>query len=102
MEIEISFQTSSLVTNMVANNGATKRTISVQAAHIKQKKSKIDEAATNEFTASIVKLVQHGKYEFMEDSDGYVHVYTDGSCENNGRVNAVAGFGVYFGEGHAL
>ena len=26
------------------------------------------------------------------------YVYTDGSCSNNGRPNAVAGIGVYFGE----
>lgn len=38
----------------------------------------------------------------MEDDEGYVHVYTDGSCENNGRRNAIAGYGVYFGEQHPL
>ena len=27
-----------------------------------------------------------------------IHVYTDGSCHNNGRTNARAGYGVYFGE----
>lgn len=84
------------------SNGATKRTVTVQASHNQPKRSKIDETATNEFTANIVKLVHHGNYEFMEDLDGYIHVYTDGSCENNGRGNAIAGFGVYFGEGHAL
>jgi ribonuclease HI len=26
------------------------------------------------------------------------YVYTDGSCSNNGKVNAVAGIGIYFGE----
>lgn len=29
-------------------------------------------------------------------------MYTDGSCEGNGQANAVAGWGVYFAEGHAL
>lgn len=47
-------------------------------------------------------MKQYGKHHFLEDDEGYVHVYTDGSCENNGRANAVAGFGVYFGEGHSL
>lgn len=27
-----------------------------------------------------------------------LHVYTDGSCHNNGRANARAGYGVYFGD----
>ena len=26
------------------------------------------------------------------------YVYTDGSCSNNGKVNAIAGIGIYFGE----
>lgn len=47
-------------------------------------------------------MAHYGKYDFMEDRDGYVHVYTDGACENNGKSTAVAGLGVYFGEGHAL
>lgn len=67
-----------------------------------QKKSKIDEEKTAAFTENIVKMIRYGKYNFMVDSDGYVHVYTDGACENNGKSSAVAGLGVYFGEGHAL
>lgn len=47
-------------------------------------------------------MKQYDRYYFMEDEDGFVHVYTDGSCENNGKPNAIAGFGVYFGEGHSL
>lgn len=39
---------------------------------------------------------------FHEDSKGFVHVYTDGSCENNGKRGAAAGLGVYFGESHEL
>ena len=27
-----------------------------------------------------------------------IHVYTDGACSNNGKPDAKAGFGVYFGE----
>lgn len=41
-------------------------------------------------------------FKFMEDSNGFVHVYTDGSCESNGKYAAAAGVGVYFGENHAL
>lgn len=66
------------------------------------KRSKIDEDKTNDYTANIKQMEKYGDYHFMEDNDGYVHVYTDGSCENNGRPNAIAGYGVYFGEGHPL
>lgn len=44
----------------------------------------------------------YGSIEFYEDSDGFVHVYTDGSCENNGKAIAKAGLGVYFGPDHPL
>lgn len=47
-------------------------------------------------------MERHGDYDFLVDNDGYVHVYTDGSCENNGKKKALAGLGVYFGEGHEL
>jgi hypothetical protein len=39
---------------------------------------------------------------FEVDTDGYVHVYTDGACENNGRVGARAGIGVWFADNHPL
>lgn len=40
--------------------------------------------------------------EFQQDSKGFVHVYTDGSCESNGKWAAAAGLGVYYGENHPL
>jgi ribonuclease HI len=40
--------------------------------------------------------------EFETDANGYVHVYTDGACENNGRVGARAGIGVWFADNHPL
>ena len=43
-----------------------------------------------------------GHMEFLLDSEGYVIVYTDGSCFNNGQKNACAGYGVYFGDNHVL
>lgn len=43
-----------------------------------------------------------GNFEFHIDSEGYVIVYTDGSCFNNGHSNACAGFGVWFGNEHPL
>lgn len=50
----------------------------------------------------IVQMKLYGKYRFPEDVEGFVHVYTDGSCEGNGMKGAIAGLGVYFAEGHAL
>lgn len=52
--------------------------------------------------AKIVHMKLYGKHKFLEDDEGFVHVYTDGSCEGNGKHGAVAGLGVYFAEGHAL
>lgn len=34
--------------------------------------------------------------------NGYVVVYTDGACENNGKSNAKAGIGVWFSDGNPL
>lgn len=34
--------------------------------------------------------------------NGYVIVYTDGACENNGKSKAKAGIGVWFGENNPL
>jgi len=39
---------------------------------------------------------------FEVDQNGYVHVYTDGACENNGRAGAKAGIGVWFADNHPL
>lgn len=36
------------------------------------------------------------------DSNGFVNVYTDGACSANGRKNAKAGIGVWFGDNHPL
>lgn len=49
-----------------------------------------------------VQMKLYGKHRFPEDDEGFVHVYTDGSCEGNGQKGAIAGLGVYFAEGHAL
>ncbi|XP_077288322.1 ribonuclease H1 [Arctopsyche grandis] len=43
-----------------------------------------------------------GTCEFTTDDLGYVEVYTDGACSNNGTKRAKAGLGVYFGENHEL
>ncbi|XP_066595871.1 ribonuclease H1 isoform X1 [Prorops nasuta] len=42
------------------------------------------------------------KDSFSIDDNGYVNVYTDGACTSNGRKNAQAGIGVWFGDNHPL
>ncbi|XP_016990501.1 ribonuclease H1 isoform X2 [Drosophila rhopaloa] len=41
-------------------------------------------------------LKQVGAFQFEIDAEGFVIVYTDGSCIGNGRPGACAGYGVYF------
>ena len=55
------------------------------------------ERLSNKFT--IIKLTPDG--EISSESDkifpDLIHVYTDGSCIHNGKPNAKAGIGIYFG-----
>lgn len=44
---------------------------------------------------------KRSKCDFKMDDD-HLEAYTDGACENNGRANAKAGIGVWFGDGHPL
>ena len=39
---------------------------------------------------------------FIVDSDGYVVVYTDGACFNNGKPDAQAGISVWFDDEYYL
>ena len=41
------------------------------------------------------------KHKFTIE-DGFVQVYTDGACPNNGQQGAKAGLGVWWGHGHSL
>jgi hypothetical protein len=70
---------------------------------------KVDSAEDAEW---LIDLYRHksriGQYEnrryyknrFSFDRDGYVIVYTDGSCLGNGKYYARGGIGVWFGHGH--
>ena len=42
------------------------------------------------------------KSKFHVNDEGFLVVYTDGACENNGKVGAKAGIGVYFGPSHPM
>nr|XP_014100378.1 ribonuclease H1 [Bactrocera oleae] len=64
------------------------------------KKKKYPEHVSN-FWKPVDKII-FKELSFEIDSEGYIIVYTDGSCINNGGSDACAGFGVYFGENHPL
>lgn len=81
---------------------AAKRPLSVSSAGAgPAKRTKLIELP-GAAAVDIAQMKKHGDQYFLEDVDGYVHVYTDGSCEGNGTSRAIAGLGVYFSEGHAL
>lgn len=97
------FSATLIATSKRQASSSSKRNGSNQPA----KKAKLIDAMpvndlTREYTSNIDKMSCFGGHNFQVDKDDYVHVYTDGSCENNGRKNALAGLGVYFGEGHPL
>ncbi|KAH8319752.1 hypothetical protein KR074_004973, partial [Drosophila pseudoananassae] len=64
------------------------------------RKNKVPRHASKVSEAAGIKHV--GAFQFEIDAEGYVIVYTDGSCINNGRPGASAGYGVYFGPNHKL
>uniref|UniRef100_A0A336MY29 Ribonuclease H n=1 Tax=Culicoides sonorensis TaxID=179676 RepID=A0A336MY29_CULSO len=68
---------------------------------ISAKRFKSTSTATSDL-GKVTGLKEFGKYTFSVDENGFVHVYTDGSCEGNGSKIACAGLGIYFMEGHAL
>lgn len=88
----------------VATKRSGKRALEIDAVSIlpNEKKTKTNAEKTEEYTSNITGMTKYGDNYFLEDNDGYVHVYTDGSCENNGRANAIAGYGVYFNDGNPL
>lgn len=63
----------------------------------KKRTKLIDHSEINE-----AKKIKINDSDFIKDKDGFVEVYTDGSCTNNGSVKAKAGLGVYFGENNRL
>ncbi|XP_050326190.1 ribonuclease H1-like [Bactrocera neohumeralis] len=48
------------------------------------------------------KPLKIGHYTFDASDDGYINVYIGGHSENIGNWNCMAGYGIYFGEGHPL
>ena len=56
------------------------------------KNSNIDSIKENKETK------ENKKLKTVDNIDDTIYVYTDGSCINNGKKNAKAGYGIYFGE----
>lgn len=74
-----------------------------RSASTSSKPSKQDDPLAIKFVPPLPTTTKVYKgIEFNEDAQGFVHVYTDGSCENNGKFGAAAGLGVYFGSNHQL
>lgn len=58
-------------------------------------------AAVEEIDAGVKHEIKKERTDFTLN-ENFVVVYTDGACENNGRPNAKAGIGVWFGDEHPL
>ncbi|XP_033333264.2 ribonuclease H1-like isoform X2 [Megalopta genalis] len=67
----------------------------------KSTEKKCEQIDTSEISSPISNE-QPSSSKFITDDNGYVIVYTDGACRSNGRRNAQAGLGVWFGEDHPL
>jgi len=94
---------SSLVPKTTAVGGVKRKTdglTSFTAKRLKTGKSTTQLGAPP--SDKVQRLQEFGEHSFPIDADGFVHVYTDGSCEGNGQKVACAGLGVFFMEGHAL
>lgn len=85
---------------MLINGGTVNSNLLKRAADNNGDSQHIAEPVSKKLKTVEMKL--YNKYRFPVDDEGFVHVYTDGSCEGNGKKGAIAGLGVYFAEGHAL
>ena len=69
--------------------------------NIKLKETKNDFKESNDQIKEVMSIVgqlEEEEYESETEEEEPIYVYTDGACTNNGRSNARAGFGVYFGK----
>ncbi|KAF2897049.1 hypothetical protein ILUMI_09128 [Ignelater luminosus] len=85
--MDIKRQLSSITQNSSA--GDTNNT----ATSVRRSLSELDSSTSNN--------CKRPRYDFTKEGD-YVVVFTDGACENNGKLNAKAGIGVWFGNNHPL
>lgn len=73
---------------------------------IKRKRKESVDSLEGFFPEEISDITDHANSSkssnlFLKEGD-FVVVYTDGSCENNGKANARAGIGVWFGDNNPL
>jgi len=80
------------------NSNRTKLEKTTSQQQPKVGKNSVPSTTVRSFTE--MSEVSYGNHFFHADDEGYVHVYTDGSCESNGKLNARAGIGVWFGKNH--
>lgn len=85
--------------NFIQENQTTRGTMSQSGKSLRNKTAV---PTDNDICTRNLSSVVFRDYPFQRDENGYVHCYTDGSCESNGRVGAKAGIGVWFGLDHSL
>lgn len=60
-----------------------------------------DEKEAENYILNLVhtcEAIYEKKYKKFSESECDYYVYTDGSCINNGKINPIAGIGIYFNE----
>jgi ribonuclease HI len=65
---------------------------------LKKETSSGDDKIIEREVMSSINQLEEEEYESETEEQEPIYVYTDGACSNNGRTNARAGFGVYFGK----
>jgi len=96
----VSDQISLILNSLVADSAAPLPQINGASAGIKRGKSASlgDEGRKENVKNKIQKMEN---LDFQE-TDGFADVYTDGACPNNGKPNARAGVGVWWGHGNNM
>ncbi|XP_076387354.1 ribonuclease H1 isoform X1 [Megachile rotundata] len=105
-----------ILKNSESNQTPNKNSASVLTKRLRAQKTKLLEGTSQESSSTKSEApkrktmalptcespMKRTRGEYIIDSNGYVNVYTDGACSSNGRKNAKAGIGVWFGDDHPL
>jgi len=84
--------TTTLDVSTARNQNPTKH-INLQKEQVTDSGSRNKKLKSNDENHSVHSAIEKG---FNVDNDGYIEVYTDGACTNNGKANAKAGIGVFW------
>ncbi|KAF5292871.1 hypothetical protein FQR65_LT11123 [Abscondita terminalis] len=99
------FINNSIITNLIARLQTAESELKCVTNEIKNIKNDLEQiqdfSINDECTDSASKNTKKICYDFNYENEVVV-VFTDGACENNGRANARAGIGVWFGRNHPL